>query len=139
MAHATISDVNAFFPEVSYNADTVITQTEIEKWLTEDSNFIDQRISKAVDITQITSSGTEILKTINAKLTAHRIDDANPTFNARTQDQKKKIRDLRKEALEMIAMIESRDLVVGPFLGTITQLFVGDTAPEIEFPKDRIL
>lgn len=139
MAYAEIGDVNAFFPDVSYSADTAITEIEIEQWLTEDSEFIDQRITTFVDITQITSSGLEILKTINAKLTAQRIDDANPTFNARTQEQRKKQRDLRKEALEMLKMIETRDLVVGPFLGTITQLFAGDTAYPIEFPKDRIL
>jgi hypothetical protein len=139
VAYATITDVNAFFPLTSYSADTPITQAEIEQWLTEDSSYIDQRISKSVDITQITTAGAEILKTINAKLTAHRIDEANPTFNARTQDQRKKLRDLRKEALEMLEMVEKKDLIVGPLLGTIGGLFVGETAPEVEFPKDRVL
>lgn len=141
MAYASVSDVQAYFADVDFSsAGAVITSAEITQWLTEDSNFIDGKLEKTIDITTVTSAGLEVLKTINAKLTAHRVDNALPYFNSRTKDEEKNRRNLRKQAMDDLSLIENRRVQITPsFKGTVTSLFVNDPPPPKEWTKTTII
>ena len=143
MSYATISDVNSYFANTSFDTNTAITQTQIEQWLTEDTNFINSRIEKTIDLTAITSDGLEILKQINALLTVFRIDKTLPYFNARTKDERSKQRNGRKEAMEMLTMIENRMLKITPDFKTDVGCNLVNTGLENfgvpEFPKEIVL
>lgn len=140
MAYASVTDVEAYFADTTFSSTSVVTDTEITQWLTEDSNFIDGKLEKTIDVTTITTAGLEMLKTINAKLTAHRVDGALPYFNSRTKDEEKNRRNLRKQAMDDLALIENRDVQITPsFRGTITSLFVNDPPPPKEWTKTTII
>ncbi len=143
MAYASLSDVNSYFANSSFDSSTAITQTQIDAWLDQDSKFIDGRIEKTIELTEITTAGLEILKQINAKLTVNRVDKALPYFNSRTKDEAKNNRNCRKEALDMIKMIESRDLRISDSFKTDIDCVLVNTGlenfGEPEFPKNILL
>ncbi|KKN72950.1 hypothetical protein LCGC14_0405040 [marine sediment metagenome] len=141
MAYASVSDVQAYFADVDFGSSgAVITTAEIDQWLIEDNNFINGKLEKTIDVSTVTSAGLQILKTINAKLTAHRVDGANPYFNSRTKDEKSNTRNLRKQAMDDLSLIENRDVQITPsFKGTITSLFVNDPPPPKEWTKTTII
>ena len=143
MAYAVLADVNAYFANTSFDATTAISDTEILDWLDQDAAYIDGRLSKIIDLTQLTASGLLVLKKINALLTVCRIDKTLPYFNARTKDEKSKQRNACKDAEDLIKQIEDRNLAVTPeFLESVACNLKNITLPNFgipEFPKNRVL
>jgi DNA-directed RNA polymerase subunit F len=140
MAYATNSDVAAYFNDVTFSATTAITDTVVDQWLAEDSDFIDDRLKDILDISTVTASGLNILKQINAKLTADKVDDALPFFNSRTKDEEKNQRNLKNEAIKMLDMIADKVIQITPSVkGTITSIFANDVPPPKFWDKTTII
>ena len=83
MSFATPPDVAAYFPQTeAFSVDTEPTLAEVTQWLDEDAAFIRSKLTGVVDFTSVTEDGDKILKQINAKLTACKIDGALPQVKA---------------------------------------------------------
>lgn len=74
MAYCAVSDVQPFFPQVQFNAQTPVTLTDVTALCNvEIPNYIDRRLSKFYQVPITGSNSLQLLNTVAKKLVASEI------------------------------------------------------------------
>jgi len=112
MAYCLIADVQAYFKNTTFTSGSSVTDTEINTWIDQYSEYIDSRIGD-VYVTPITGTkALKIVKIICAKFVAGEADEVLREGKAIIDPKAKESRDLKKEAEDMLNMIRDEDIVL---------------------------
>ena len=139
MSYATVEDVQFYHPGADFGAGSSITSQNVQSWLELDTAFIDSALFKLVDLTKLTTAGREVLRMINAKLTAGKVDEARPGFNLSLRNEKERPRDLRASAMKDLRLIKQKKLPITPkWKPGVAAAFIGEKPPPVFFTKETI-
>ncbi len=136
-AYAKIEDVKPYHPGKKFDTTGAITLEQVQSWLILDTGYINSHLQYVVDVTDLTEAGTAVLVSINARLTAHRIDETNPNINAGLRTEKTKPRNLRKSALEDLESIKNKKLpIASKWKPMLASLYTSEDPPDTCFTKE---
>lgn len=138
MPFAAIADILPYFPQFTgLDSGTNPTGTQVDAWLVQTDAEIRIKLAGDVDFDNLSTEGTAVLKSINAMMTACRIDDALPYINPSTDDEEKRVRNLCKQANDFIKKIKDEGLQLSDGCVCALDPILSVELPVSEFPKNR--
>lgn len=110
MAYSDVQSVESYYLNKSFKCGDYLESSEVETFIDQDAAYIDAVVSKKYALPITNTNDLLILKQINEKLTVGTIDDI---LRERLEGDKfERLRNYRKEAMDMLAKIEKGEIIL---------------------------